>query len=196
MKDSLSFRFSAVLLALVTLAAVVFGVLNFQQRSRFITPDDGISWFDSAAGVEARYVAPNSPGERAGIRDGDVVEALDGVPVHTATQVTRRLWQTGVWIEARYTLLRAGEPIDVRLITAPAEKPTSIENFLRIVGLLYLFIGAFIFIRRWNALRTLHFYIFCLVSFVLYFFHYSGKLNGFDWIIYWANEVALLLQPA
>ena len=41
-----------------------------------------------------------------------------------------------------------------------------------------------------------HFYIFCLVSFVLYSFHYSGKLNSFDWIIYWGNVVALLLQPA
>jgi PAS domain S-box-containing protein len=196
MRDSLSFRFSAVLLALLTLAAVVFGLLNFQQRSRFSTPDDGVSWFDSPVGAEARYVSPNSPGERAGIHIGDIVVALDGVTIHTATQVTRRLWQTGIWIEARYSIRRAGETIDVRLITAPAEKPASIENFLRIVGLLYLFIGIFIFIRRWNALRTLHFYIFCLVSFVLYFFHYSGKLNGFDWIIYWANEVALLLQPA
>ena len=67
---------------------------------------------------------------------------------------------------------------------------------MRVLGLLYLFIGLFIFVRRWNAPRAIHFYIFCLVSFVLYSFHYSGKLNSFDWIIYWANVVALLLQPA
>ena len=64
------------------------------------------------------------------------------------------------------------------------------------LGLLYLFIGLFIFVRRWNAPRAVHFYIFCLVSFVLYSFHYSGKLNSFDWIIYWGNVVAVLLQPA
>ena len=82
------------------------------------------------------------------------------------------------------------------LVTAPQENPSSIENYLRVTALLYLFIGLFIFARRWNAPRAIHFYIFCLVSFVLYSFHYSGKLNSFDWMIYWGNVVALLLQPA
>ena len=38
--------------------------------------------------------------------------------------------------------------------------PSSIENYLRVLGLLYLFIGLFIFVRRWNAPRAdafLHF---------------------------------------
>ena len=61
-----------------------------------------------------------------------------------------------------------------------AGKSSSIENYLRFTALLYLFIGLFIFVRRWNAPRAIHFYIFCLVSFVLYSFHYSGKLNSFD----------------
>ena len=56
--------------------------------------------------------------------------------------------------------------------------------------------GFFIFVRRWNAPRAIHFYVFCLVSFVLYGFHYTGKLNSFDWTIYWGNIVATLLQPA
>ncbi len=34
------------------------------------------------------------------------------------------------------------------------------------------------------------------MSFIFYSFHYTGKLNDFDWIIYWANVVAWLLQPA
>jgi PAS domain S-box-containing protein len=41
-----------------------------------------------------------------------------------------------------------------------------------------------------------HFYIFCLVSFVLYSFQFTGKLTPFDWEIYWAAIVARLLQPA
>jgi len=40
------------------------------------------------------------------------------------------------------------------------------------------------------------FYIFCLVSFVFYSLHYTGKFNVFDWSVLWANEVAWLLQPA
>src|SRR5258708_14059197 len=78
---------------------------------------------------------------------------------------------------------------------APAEKPVSAENYLRVVGLIYLFIGIFIFVRRWNAPRAVHFYVFCLVSFVLYTFHYSGKLDTFAYEVYWASVVARLLAP-
>src|SRR5262249_14216209 len=76
------------------------------------------------------------------------------------------------------------------------ERPISAENYLRVVGLIYLFIGIFIFVRRWNAPRAVHFYVFCLVSFVLYSFHYSGKLDAFDYEIYWASVVARVLAPA
>jgi PAS domain S-box-containing protein len=42
----------------------------------------------------------------------------------------------------------------------------------------------------------MHFYIFCLVSFIFYAFKYTGKFNQFDLTIYWCNVVAGLLQPA
>ena len=35
-----------------------------------------------------------------------------------------------------------------------------------------------------------------MVSFIAYSFNYTGKLNDFDWIIYWSNIVAWVLQPA
>ena len=196
MNDSLRMRLGAVTLALLTLAAAVFGVLNFQQRARFETPDDGVSWLDTAQGVQAWNVAADSPAAKAGIKPGDYLKAVHGVAVRRATQVTRQLVREGLWSQVRYRLERGGEPFETMLVTVPLEKPTSIENYLRIVGLFYLFIGLFIFVRRWNAARAIHFYLFCLVSYILYSFHYTGKLNSFDWSIYWANLVALLLQPA
>ncbi len=54
----------------------------------------------------------------------------------------------------------------------------------------------YVLLRRWTAPKSAHFYVFCLVSFIFYSFHYTGKLNDFDWIIYWSNVVAWLLQPA
>ena len=51
-------------------------------------------------------------------------------------------------------------------------------------------------LRRWTAPGSTHFYIFCLVSFIAYSFKYTGKLNDFDWTIYWSNIVAWVLQPA
>ena len=67
---------------------------------------------------------------------------------------------------------------------------------LRLIALVYLGIGLYVLLRRWTAPKSTHFYIFCLVSFVFYSFHYTGKLNDFDWIIYWANVTAWMLQPA
>jgi PAS domain S-box-containing protein len=196
MKDTLRMRLGAVTLALLTLTAVWFGVLNFQQRSSFVSPEDGVSWEDATEGVRAWLVMADSPAAIAGIKRGDLLRAVNGVEIHRAVQVTQRLWRLGPWTKVQYKLERAGKEFETQLVTVPADKSTSIENYLRVVGLLYLFIGLFIFARRWNAPRAVHFYLFCLTSFVLYSFHYSGKLNQFDWSIYWGNVVALLLQPA
>jgi len=196
MNDGLRMRLGAVVLALLTLAAVIFAVLNFQQRSRFILPDDGVTWMDSAQGVVAWHVVADSPAAKAGIKQGDVVQSVRGFTIRRATDITRVLFHVGPWTEIRYAMRRGSEKFETPLVTAPQENPSSIENYLRVTALLYLFIGLFIFVRRWNAPRAIHFYIFCLVSFVLYSFHYTGKLNIFDQTIYWANVVALLLQPA
>jgi PAS domain S-box-containing protein len=106
------------------------------------------------------------------------------------------LYRAGLWTQLRYKLSRNGEEFETRLITTPAQKPLHVENYLRFVGLLYLFIGLFIFIRRWNAPRAVHFYVFCLVSFILYSFQFSGKLDAFDLEVYWSSIIARLLAPA
>ena len=196
MNDHLRTRLGAVLLALITLAAIIFAALNFQQRSRFVLPDDGVTWMDTAQGVTAWHIVPGSPADRAGMREGDEVQTVAGASIHHATDVTRVLFRLGPWAEVHYGIRRNGESLDVPLITVPQDTSSSIDNYLRLTALLYLFIGLFIFVRRWNAPRAIHFYVFCLASFILYSFHYTGKLNSFDWIIYWSNAVALLLQPA
>jgi two-component system NtrC family sensor kinase len=196
MKQNLRVSLGAVVLALATLAAVIYAWINFRQRETYEIPDDGVAWSDTAHGAEAWKLAPNSPAARAGIRPGDILVAINGAPVETQVQVTRRLWRAGLWTQVRYKLLRNGQEFETPLVTAPAEKPASIEIYERTVGLLYLFIGLFIFIRRWNAPRAVHFFVFCLASFVLFSFHYSGKLDAFDYEIYWAKIASLMLAPA
>src|ERR1700722_5789045 len=192
-RENVLLRLGAVVLGLLTVAAVIFGILNFQQRLLFDVPDDGVAWLDGTQGVQALYVAPNSPAEHAGLKVGDRLLQISGQPVRRAVDVGQKLWTAGIWSQVRYQLERGGSRFQAPLIVAPAPKPVSIENYLRIVGLFYLFIGVFIFVRRWNAARAVHFYIFCLVSFTLFSFHYTGKLNSFDWTVYWANVVARLL---
>jgi two-component system, NtrC family, sensor kinase len=196
MKQNLRVSLGAVVLALATLAAVIYAWINFRQREVYDIPDDGVAWLDTTSGAKAWNVTPNSPAARAGIRAEDILIAINDVPVHNQVQVTKRLWRAGLWSQVRYKLARGGSEFETRLITVPAEKPASIENYERVVGLLYLFIGLFIFIRRWNAPRAVHFYVFCLVSFVLFSFHYSGKLDAFDYEIYWLKIASLMLAPA
>ncbi len=196
MRPNLRVSLGAVVLALATLAAVIFALINFDQRSRFEVVYDGVTWLDTEHGIQASRVSLNSPATRAGIRPGDVLLTINSTPVKRATEVARRLDRAGLWTQVRYKLSRGGEEFETPLLTAPAEKPLATENYLRIVGLLYLFIGLFIFIRRWNAPRAVHFYIFCLVSFILWSFHFSGKLDTFDWEVYWSEVVARLLAPA
>ncbi len=189
-------RAGVVALALLTIAAVVFAALNFQQREHFNLPSDGVVWWDASSGVVARRVAPHSAASKAGIQPGDRLLAIDGVPITRATDVTRDLFRAGLWTQLEYRMVRHGVPLVVPVVTEPARKPLTAENYLRLVGLVYLLIGLFLFVRRWSAPRAVHFYLFCLVSFILYSFHYSGKLSTFDQEVYWANVVALLLQPA
>jgi len=196
MKQNLRVSLGAVVLALTTLAAVIFALLNFDQRSRYAVVYDGVTWLDTDHGVQARHVAINTPGSFAGIRAGDVLISFNDTTVSRATDVARRLDRAGLWSKVRYKLARNGQEFETPLVTAPAEKPLATENYLRVVGLLYLFIGLFIFARRWNAPRAVHFYVFCLASFILWSFHFSGKLDAFDWEIYWSEIAARLLVPA
>ena len=106
----------------------------------------------------------------------------------------RQLYRNGVWSKAAYSLLRQSVPLDSSVILVPAER--SLNNWLRLIALIYLGIGLYVLLRRWTAPGSTHFYIFCLVSFIAYSFKYTGKLNDFDWTIYWGNIAAGVLQPA
>jgi len=196
MKQNLRVSLGAVVLALATLAALIFALLNFDQRTRYEQVYDGVTWLDTEHGVQARNVAPNSPASVAGIRPGDILLTFNDAKVTRATEVSRQLERVALWTQVRYKLARNGQEFETPLVAAPADKPLATENYLRVVGLVYLFIGLFIFIRRWNAPRAVHFYIFCLASFILWSFHFSGKLDTFDWEVYWSEIAARLLVPA
>lgn len=203
MRDGLQMRLGAVMLALLTFAAIVFAILNFQQGSRVLLPDDGVTWIDAAQGAVAKYVAAESPAAKAGIKAGDVLESIGGQHIGRSVEVARILWHDGAWAELQYRVRRDGQSFTLPLITAAQQNPNERADYLlRLTALLYLAIGIFIFVRRWNAPRAIHFYIFCLVSFILYSFHYTAKIDAvghwstFDQEIYWGNVVALLLQPA
>ena len=194
MNKDFTARFSAILLALLTATGMVLAWINFQKQPEFAVPSDGAWWVERGGELTAGQVQKGGPAARAGVKVGDELAAVDGHKVGSITVLTRELYRTGAWSKVTYSLVRQSVPVDVTLIPVPAERTQ--YNWLRLIGLIYLGIGIYVLLRRWTAPSSTHFYVFCLVSFILYSFHYSGKLNAFDWTIYWGNVVAGLLQPA
>jgi two-component system NtrC family sensor kinase len=187
-------RSVAVLLFLLTVAAVIFAGFNFNAEWKYLVPDDGVWWVEHDGRLTADRVDPNGPGAKSGIKPGDQLVSINGQEVANMSGLERQLYRNGVWSKAAYSLIRQSVPLDSSVILVPAER--SLNNWLRLIALIYLGIGLYVLLRRWTAPGSTHFYIFCLVSFIAYSFKYTGKLNDFDWTIYWGNIAAGVLQPA
>jgi two-component system, NtrC family, sensor kinase len=187
-------RVAVVLLAGFTLAAAILASLNFAKEGSFSLPTDLVSWVEAPGGLKAQRVLKDGPGERAGIKAGDLLTAANNAPTPRMASLTRQWFATGIYRRADYLLVRSGVPIHASVILEPADR--SLYQGLRLIALVYLSIGLYVLFRRWTAPRATHFYVFCLASFVLYSFNYTGKFNTFDWTIYWGKIVAQALQPA
>jgi two-component system NtrC family sensor kinase len=187
-------RLATVVFSLLTVTAVVFAWINFQKEHEFSTPTDGVWWVESNGQLIAQRVDPSGPGDRGGIKVDDVLIRLGGSAVHNTADVARHMYRSGVWTKLSYTLNRDNVSLDVPLILQPVDK--SLNQGLRLIALVYLCIGIYVLLRRWTAPKAGHFYLFCLVSFIFYSFKFTGKLNQFDWTVYWSNVVAGMLQPA
>src|SRR6516162_4778246 len=89
-KDSLIWV-SAVALAILTAATVVFAVINFQKERLFPRPYDGVWWMEysspSGIALEARGITPGGPGWNAGIKVGDKLLAINDVPITRAADI-------------------------------------------------------------------------------------------------------------
>jgi PAS domain S-box-containing protein len=189
------FTFKTIFIVLVTVTLTVLGIINSIQKAKYVIPEDGCGWVGSSRGLEAYIIEQNGPAEKAGIQKGDILEAISGKQIKRERDVTQQLYTLGVWAKANYTIQRAGTQINVPLIIAPQDTNLRFKRFLEVVGFLYLFIGVFIFLRRWQAAGALHFYTICLASFVVYSYSFTSKLNQFDWTIYWLDEIGFLFLP-
>src|SRR5271168_27717 len=199
MKNAAQTRVLVVLLALATIAGCVLAALNFDHETSLGVPTDGIWWVEASGGLRAERVPAESPGHRAGIRTGDILVSVDDRPTPRVAALGREMFRTGVWNHATYSILRpVPQSIDLNGATRLdiqvylGEKDRSINQGLRFIALVYLSIGIYVLFRRWTAPKSIHFYVFCLASFVLYSFRSTGELGIADW----GNMVAQALQPA
>src|SRR5271156_6978210 len=111
-------RVAVVLLAGFTLAAAILAWLNFAKEGSFSLPTDMVQWAEAPGGLNAQRVLKNGPGDKAGIRAGDLLVSAalgsgrgSSVPTPRISFLTRQWFAAGVWGRVDYTLIRSGFPI-------------------------------------------------------------------------------------
>ena len=203
MKNAFQTRILAVVLAAATVGACVLAGLNFSSESDYNVPTDGVWWTEVPGGLCAQQVPTDSPGQKAGIRPGDILQSVDEHPTPRVSAFTREIFRDGTYGKAVYSIARPAAHCDLQPTSTkfPVQvylelTDRSINYGLRLIALVYLCIGIYVLFRRWTAPKSTHFYVFCLASFVLYAFRYTSEFDTLDWIIYWSGIVASALQPA
>ncbi len=190
----LKLQFSSALLMILTAAAVICAYINFQQQ-KWLYPDDGVVWGERNGAVTALHVTRSGPADRAGIHAGDQLRKINGSQITKATDVQQVLFAIKIWGQARYELTRRGVDFQSSFIVEPVARNYGTLYYEYLIGAAYLAIGLFVYFRRMGAPMAMHFYLLCLASFVLSTFHYTGKLNNFDRVMYFGNVAAGFFAP-
>jgi two-component system, NtrC family, sensor kinase len=186
--------------ASITLGVVAIlltlGLANIIIRATWHEADDGVLWVNRVEGVTAFDVAAGTPAARAGIKPGDLLEAVNGAYVERTTDIVDRLRTSREGQPVSYRILRLGtaEAFDFKLASIPRGN-TSLYYVLAPVGLFTLFVGAAVRLRRPSHPATLHFLWLSGAFFGWAVFSFNGRLDRLDWVFYWADAVAVLLLP-
>ncbi|MBM3760219.1 MAG: PAS domain S-box protein [Acidobacteria bacterium] len=192
-------QFIGALFVVLTVASLVAAAINFRQQFAYILPTDGIMWVDRTAPDGHNYVValdvlPGSSGQSAGIHKWEVLDRIGNVKVNKSTDIPALLFGKA-WLRVDYHLYQ--DNVEVKKAVRIEENgPDRTLYYLTGVGLSYLGMGLFVYFRRESAPKARHFFLLCICSFIFTCFHYTGKLNTFDKVIYWGNIVAGFLAPA
>jgi PAS domain S-box-containing protein len=209
---------------LLTAALVVLGALNLRDRlSAPAVADDGVEWVDTADGVQAKSVSSSSPLAYK-VRKGDYLRAvfyvggganqsetgtrtLDYKAVERVDLVARYLEEQGVGNNARYAVEHKDKTlknifgikkplydIDFRVTVRDLKLESGL--YLAFIGLAYLAIGLFVLFKQRRAALTYHFYAWCLLSFIGYFYKPIYEYSKLDRLVSVTDSVSwVLLAP-
>ncbi len=192
-------RISVVILSSLTLG---LGFLNWTDRLNWKLPSDGIVWVQTQRGVEVKAIMDSTTLEtQKELKPGDLLLEINGISIKTLdehTEVVEILSETLPGNTSASYLIRLAKTKEETSYPVRIQRRSQIgrsDLFLVLVGFTYLVIGLFIFLRHRNAKGVFHFYLICVVAFVLFLFRHSGRADVFDIFIYWCDVVAFLLLP-
>jgi S1-C subfamily serine protease len=92
----------------LALVACLLGLAaaNISLRASWHEVEDGVLWRQGVDGIIAAEVAPFSAADKAGVRPGDLLLALDGVPAEGPEQILAALHGARRGERVSYTVLR------------------------------------------------------------------------------------------
>lgn len=74
------------------------------------------------AGALIAQISPNSPAAKAGLKPGDLIQAVGGQPVNNATQIRNAIGMLRVGNEAKLQILRDGKTQTITVVTTDPQK--------------------------------------------------------------------------
>src|SRR5689334_218826 len=104
---------------LVVVALLCLAALNIVQRASWSEVEDGVLWRSHDGEVVAAEVAPETAAARAGIRSGDILQAIDGKDIQSVQDVVAILHASGDGNRLSYTLLRQAQRELTTVVVAP-----------------------------------------------------------------------------
>ena len=183
----------AVVAALLCVAAA-----NIRMRAAWAELEDGVLWVNEADSIVAREVYGESPAAAAGLRRGDVLEAINNRPIATKRDIEDAFHaaKPGDALTYRVARLDAVPPTMVEIPLGPVPTGSKAHYFiLAAVGIFTLLVGAGVRMRRPENQATLHFFWLTVAFFGVLSLSFSGKLDTLDWVFYWGDVVAMLCLP-
>ncbi|MEW5983935.1 MAG: ATP-binding protein [Acidobacteriota bacterium] len=175
---------------------LVLGVANVAVRATWSEVEDGVLWVSRTQGVTAAEIARGSAAARADVRVGDVLLAIDGVPIERPADVVAVAHESSGTIPLTYTLLRLGSREMVQVRLAPIPQGNSVLYFiLASVGIFTLLVAAMVRLRRPGDQASLHAFWLAVSFFGTFTFSFNGRFDLLDWVFYWADAVSILVLP-
>ena len=89
----------------------------------------------SSGGVAVSAVDPGSPAERAGVRKGDVVESVQGIPPSSAEEFRFRVRDLRIGAAAKIELLRGGARVSAQVLAVELSPERLVDLVARRTGL-------------------------------------------------------------
>ena len=180
------------------LAVLVLGTMNVYKKTTWKDVTDGITWKETSTGLRAVSIDPTSEAFlRVNIRKGDILTAINKVPVRTKIDVLKNLWQAAATDQSvTYQINKEGMQI-YPTFNLRKRGPNPIYYYLVLVGVTTLVIGFVVFFNSKGqmSLPYVFFYLLTLAFAVFCIFSPTGEMTPLDMVFYGLDKAGFLAFP-